>query len=79
MPNWSLNIQRIMIEAMTGATTRRSLGARHWTAEEVQQLRELATAGASASIIAQKLKRTSKAVRAKAKSEGIALPKGKSE
>jgi hypothetical protein len=61
------------------AMTRKPLKPRPWTAEEVQQLRELATAGASASIIAQKLKRTSKAVRAKAKSEDIALPKGKSE
>ncbi len=55
--------------------TRKSLRAPLWTAEELQQLRELAAAGASISAIAQKLKRTYGAVLMKAKSEDIAVTK----
>jgi hypothetical protein len=44
-----------------------------WTAEEVQQLRELAASRAPARVIASKLRRTLKAIRHKAKNEGIAL------
>ncbi len=64
---------------MTGALIRRSLGARHWTAEEVQRLRELATAGASVSVIARMLKRTRKAIWHRARSEGITLAGSRSE
>ena len=52
---------------------------RRWTAEELQQLRELAASGAPARVIASKLRRTLKAVRHKAKIEGIALAESKSE
>ena len=54
---------------------RESLNEPLWTAEELQQLRELAAAGASISMIAQKLKRTYGAVRIKAKNEAIAVAK----
>ena len=55
--------------------TRESLNEPRWTAEELQQLCELAAAGASVSAIARKLKRTYGAVLVKAKSEGIAVTK----
>ncbi len=54
---------------------RESLNEPQWTAEELQQLRELAAAGALISAIARKLKRTYGAVLIKAKSEGIAVTK----
>ena len=59
--------------------TRGPLHTRRWTAEEVEQLRELATAGTPASVIARKLKRTLKAVRSRAKIEGIRLAESKGE
>ena len=62
-------------ERRVGPMTRKSLRAPLWTAEELQQLRELAAAGASISAIARKLKRTYGAVLVKAKSEGIAVTK----
>ena len=46
-----------------------------WTAEDVQQLRELAAACTPTRIIARKLKRTYGTVLVKAKSEGIAVTK----
>ena len=58
--------------------TRKSLRAL-WTAEELQQLRELAAAGAPTKAIAVKLRRSESAVRHRAKSEGIALARRKSE
>jgi hypothetical protein len=48
-------------------------------AEEVQQLRELAAAETPVNVIARKLKRTLKAVRARAKREGIALAESEGE
>ncbi len=64
---------------MIGVTPRLSLGSRPWTAEEVQQLRELAAVRTSVHAIAKKLGRTPKAIRHRAKSEGITLPRRKSE
>ena len=57
----------------------RDLHMRRWTAGEVQQLRELAAAETPVNVIARKLKRTLKAVRARAKREGIALAKSEGE
>ena len=59
--------------------TRDPLKSPPWTAEEVQQLRELAATGASAKAIALRLRRSAEAVRVKAKIEGIALARRKSE
>jgi hypothetical protein len=64
---------------MVGVVVRRSLGSRPWTLEELQQLRELAAARAPTNIIARKLKRTSEAIRQKAKREGIVLAGSKGE
>ncbi len=49
---------------------------RRWTAEEVQQLRELAAAGAAVGVIAWKLKRSAEAIRDRARREGIVLADG---
>ena len=59
--------------------TRDPVRLRPWTAEKVQQLRELAAAGVPLKVIARKLRRTPKAVRHKAKNEGIALAGRKNE
>ncbi len=64
---------------MVGVVMRRSLGSRPWTLEELQQLRELAAAKAPTNVIARKLKRTSMAVRQRAKRERIALAGSKAE
>jgi hypothetical protein len=64
---------------MIGVTPRLSLGSRPWTTEEVQQLRELATARTSVHAIAKKLGRPAKAVWHRTKSEDITLPRSKSE
>ena len=50
---------------------RESLHAPPWTAEDVQQLRELAVAGTPTIVIARKLRRSVRAVRMRAKAEGI--------
>jgi hypothetical protein len=59
--------------------TRDPLKSPPWTAEEVQRLRRLAATGAPTKAIAQKLRRSAEAVRTKAKIEGIALARRKSE
>ncbi len=66
-------------EAMIGAMVRQSLGSRPWTPEELRQLRELAAAGFPINVIARKLKRTSSAVRNKARKEGIARAESRDE
>ena len=50
---------------------------RPWTAEDVQQLRELAAAGIPAYVIASKLRRTREAILDRARTEGITLVAGR--
>ena len=59
--------------------TREPLHMPRWTAEDVQQLRELAAACTPTRIIARKLKRTPDAIWNRARIEGIALAGRKRE
>lgn len=54
-------------------TLRRSIPANTWSTEEIRQLRQLATAGASLDTICVTLRRTRSAIRNKATMHGISL------
>jgi hypothetical protein len=54
-------------------TPRRSIPANTWSTEEIRQLRQLATAGASLDTICVTLRRTRSAIRNKATMHGISL------
>ena len=57
---------------MPEATSSRN-GRRAWTAEQVQQLRELADGNTSVGVMSIKLGRSQDSIRSKARSEGISL------
>lgn len=54
-------------------TLRRSIPANTWSTDEIRQLRQLATAGASLDSICVTLRRTRSAIRNKATMHGISL------
>jgi len=54
-------------------TPRRSIPTNTWSTEEIRQLRQLATAGASLDTICVTLRRTRSAIRNKATMHGISL------
>ena len=54
-------------------TLRRSIPANTWSTEEIRQLRQLATGGASLDTICVTLRRTRSAIRNKATMHGISL------
>ena len=58
---------------MPEATTKRN-NRRAWTADQVQQLRELATGNTPVGVMSIKLGRSRDLIRSKARSEGISLP-----
>ena len=57
---------------MPEATTKRN-NRRSWTADEVEQLRELADGNAPVGVMSIKLGRSQVSIRSKARSEGISL------
>ena len=54
-------------------TLRKSIPANTWSTDEIRQLRQLATAGASLDTICVTLRRTRSAIRNKATMHGISL------
>jgi hypothetical protein len=57
---------------MPEATTKRN-NRRAWTADEVEQLRELATGNTPVGVMSIKLGRSQDSIRSRARSEGISL------